>query len=314
MESAWVDLSVFLALWRSGSATRAAERLDTSVSTVTRRLDRLEATLQTTLFVRTSDGVVPTAAGRALLAYAESAERAQSAARITLAGLREGPAGVVSVSLADDMVHLILLPVLPELSRAFPDLVVDLRHGPGLVDLMRLESDIAIRVVPPREGDELVARRLRDVGYAVFARPAYLAEVADPSDPAAHRWVSWTEEREHLAAARWLREAVPSPRYAMRSNALPTIRLAAAAGVGAAVLPLTFGRLTPHLAQVAVDGPPMPVESLWLVTHRALRSTPRVAPVWDWLVSHLQGPGDDAAPAVVRDRLQATYGVTFEPP
>ncbi len=302
-------MSVFLALWRCGSATRAAERLETTVSTVTRRLDRLESELETTLFFRTSEGVAPTAAGDALLPHAEAAERAMVAAHVTLQGLREGPTGVVSVSLTDDMVHLVLLPVLPELGRQFPDIVVDLRHGPGLVDLMRLESDIAIRTVPPREGEELVTRRLRDVEYAVFARQDYLDGIGTPRDPAAHRWVSWTEERAHLTAASWLREVVAEPVWAMRSNAMSTIRLAAGAGVGAAVLPRVFGHLTPHLVELELDAPPLPRDSLWLVSHRALRSTPRVAPVWDWLVDRLHVRPDDGRFEVLRRRLWTAYGI-----
>lgn len=308
MENAWADLGLFLALCRNGSATRAAERLDTSISTVTRRLDRLEASLDRTLFVRTKDGMTLTPAGQALLPHAEAAERAMLAARATLEGLVEGPRGVVSLSLTDDLVHLVLLPVLPELGRRFPDLVVDIRHGPGLVDVMRLESEIALRVVPPREGEELVARRLRDVTYGVFARPETLRALDNPRNPAEHRWVGWTEERQHITMAKWLQDAVPDPRYAMRSHALTTIRLAAAAGVGSAVLPHTFASLTPHLVEVEIDGPPLPVEPLWLVTHRALRSAARVDAVWTWLVEHLEDGPDNPLP----QRLTDAFGTRFE--
>ncbi|MEO0604294.1 MAG: LysR family transcriptional regulator [Myxococcota bacterium] len=150
---AWDDLTVFLAVIRGGSASRAASALGVGVSTVTRRLDRLEASVRRPLFVRTPDGVRPTDAGLALLPHAEHAERAVLEGLAAVSSIDERPAGRVVVALPTDMVQLIVLPVLSEFTDRFPNLELQFDQGTGLADLTRLEADIAVRVVAPGEGE-----------------------------------------------------------------------------------------------------------------------------------------------------------------
>lgn len=56
----WDDLRVFLALARAGTLRGAARALGVNHATVTRRLGQLEAGLETRLFDRRPDGLVPT--------------------------------------------------------------------------------------------------------------------------------------------------------------------------------------------------------------------------------------------------------------
>lgn len=308
----WDDLSVFLALFRHGSASRAAAALGIGVSTVSRRLDRLEGSLGRPLFARTSEGVQPTAAGRALLPHATAVEHAILAGTTAVHSLQEHPEGEVVVALPTDMLHVIVLPVIAPLIDAFPGLQIVLQQGSGMADLMRLEADIAVRVVPPQDGDELVARRLRDVDLAVFARPSYLATLHRPEDPAAHRWITWTKELDHLPSSRWLEANVPEATIAMRSNTLSTLRYAAATGVGTAMLPRLFGQLTPTLVEVPLDAPPAPFYGLWLVTHRAVRHTSRVAPVWEFLVDRLRSEQEADDLEILRPEVAAAYGLDFD--
>src|SRR5438046_6876406 len=71
----WDQVRVFLAVARAGQLAGAAARLGLDVSTVTRRLDRLETELAVHLFDRTRDGTVATAAAEAMLPAAEDMER-----------------------------------------------------------------------------------------------------------------------------------------------------------------------------------------------------------------------------------------------
>src|SRR5499427_10667403 len=71
----WDQVRVFLAVARAGQLAGAAARLGLDVSTVSRRIDRLEAELGVHLFDRTREGTVPTAAAEAMLPAAEDMER-----------------------------------------------------------------------------------------------------------------------------------------------------------------------------------------------------------------------------------------------
>lgn len=67
------ELRAFLAIAESGSFTRASDRLGRSQPAVSRRIDQLEAELDTPLFERRGRRILLTEAGRVLLPHAESA-------------------------------------------------------------------------------------------------------------------------------------------------------------------------------------------------------------------------------------------------
>ncbi|WP_135557464.1 LysR family transcriptional regulator [Paenibacillus cymbidii] len=69
MESA--ELRMFQMVAKEGSITKAAERLGYVQSNVTARVRQLEAELGTTLFVRHNRGMLLSASGKTLLAYAD---------------------------------------------------------------------------------------------------------------------------------------------------------------------------------------------------------------------------------------------------
>src|SRR5581483_9555967 len=80
----WEQIRLFLAVIRERSLAGAAQRLGLDVSTVSRRLDRLEDQVGAPLFDRTRDGTEPTLLAEQLVPHAEEMEL--SAARFASAG------------------------------------------------------------------------------------------------------------------------------------------------------------------------------------------------------------------------------------
>jgi len=80
----WEQIRLFLAVVREGSLAGAAARMGLDVSTVSRRLDRLEERVGAPLFDRTRDGTAPSAVAEQLVAHAEEMER--SATRFAAGG------------------------------------------------------------------------------------------------------------------------------------------------------------------------------------------------------------------------------------
>jgi DNA-binding transcriptional LysR family regulator len=68
-------LSSFLCVVRTGKISAAARRLHLSQPAVTAQIKKLEAALGVALFVRSSQGVTPTAAGERLVEFAQRMER-----------------------------------------------------------------------------------------------------------------------------------------------------------------------------------------------------------------------------------------------
>ena len=92
-----------------------------------------------------------------------------------------------------------------------------------------------------------------------------------------------------VPGAKWLGQVAPAIEPVLTSNSFLAHLTAAVSGLGFAVAPEQFVAVTPGLVQVPVHPSllakhPLPVETLWLVGHRALRDVPRVAVVWAFLV------------------------------
>lgn len=308
---AWDDLRYFLAAYRAGSIGRACEILDVSASTVSRRLAALEEALGTALFVRSPEGLIPTPAAQAMLDSAEAAEA--SARRIhELAHSQVGaPSGVVRVSMPGDMTRIVLTGVLPDLRRAYPEIVVEIVESHELADLTRLEADIGVRLVRPTSGD-LVMTRLRESHLALFAARSLIDELGD--DPLRLPWIAWVPELGSLGEARWFEANLAQVRVVARVNTLSTMRLLAGAGVGAAVLPRLFGQMTPHLVELVSPVAMPPGLPLWLVCNASIRHTPRVAAVWSFLEDQLRARPLELEHELLRERLARTQGIHFERP
>ncbi len=314
----WDDLKVFLAAHREGSIGRAAESLGVSGSTVSRRLTALEGSLGQTLFVRSPDGLKPTAAGSRAWTDAQEAERAVARMRVGL-GEIDTLHGTVRVSTSSELLHTVLLPNWPDFAAAHPRITVEFVESTQLADLERCEADIAIRAVRPQAGDNLVITRLRDSKNCLFGSRHLLASRGlDPDDAEALAavedwsdwpWIDWTEEFCHLPLAKGRRSKVPDARVVMRLANLESIRLAAAAGIGIALIPSYFGRVSPNLVKLP-NLDVGPVVTLFLLGHVAVRNTARVAAVWETLVTLLRGT-DDAQLEEGRAAITAAYGVRY---
>ena len=94
----WNDLKAFLAVARGGSTLAASKSMGVNQTTVSRRLEALEAALQLKLVERSQTGARLTEAGRDLLAEAEKVERAAGALGSRAAAHQRGLAGSIRLT------------------------------------------------------------------------------------------------------------------------------------------------------------------------------------------------------------------------
>lgn len=283
----WDDVRVFLALMRGRTLGAAATRLGVDATTVGRRLTALEQALGASLFDRTRDGVLPTAAAEQLLAAAEALESRALALFAEANALETSPEGVVRLTTPPVLAEWVLVPLLPELTRAHPKLRLEIDARVSFADLTRREADIAIRTRRPTSGD-LVVTKLMESRNGAFASAEAVEAFGVVRDLSKLPWIGWTEDFGGLPTASWLaRHVAAAP--VLRASALSAQLAAAQRGLGAV---LVSERLAPllHLKPVRTRGPAAealataPSEDLWLVSHRALRDVPRVRVVWERLV------------------------------
>jgi DNA-binding transcriptional LysR family regulator len=117
---------VFAAVAEHGGVTAAARVLGLSQPAVTAAIHKLEAELETTLFLRTSRGVTLTATGQAMLEHARRIERAAVEARREIGGLEEEPRGRFTIGCHESLGAYFLPPLFAHFFAEHPgiDLVL----------------------------------------------------------------------------------------------------------------------------------------------------------------------------------------------
>lgn len=168
------DLTIFSAVVREGSVTRAAERLHRVQSNVTTRIRQLEEDLCVALFVREGKRLHLAPAGQVLLDYADRLIALAGEARSAVQDAR--PRGTFRLGAMESTAAVRLPGLLSEYHRRHPEVVLELRTGNPLVlgsAILAGELDAA-----------LVAEPVADVPFEkTFAFDEELVIVAPANHP-----------------------------------------------------------------------------------------------------------------------------------
>lgn len=174
--------AIFATAARLGSFTAVSHELAISKPTVSKAITRLEESLGTVLFHRTSRKISLSTAGKALLPYAQTialdGEIAMEAARDTAHLLR----GQVRLAapLSFGLSHL--APVIADFMCEYPEIMVDVQLSDARVDLIDEGFDVAIRIADLPDSS-LRALRVRSMQAYFIAAPDYLKRRGSPTRP-----------------------------------------------------------------------------------------------------------------------------------
>ena len=280
----WDDWRIFCAAAQSRTLSAAAQRLDTSIATVARRIDGLEAALGFRLFDRAAHGVALTAQGRALFERASGAASAIDDVSRLAAALRTSQWSVaVRVSATEPFISDILAPALPKLFAVAPEIRIDLSATTDVVSLAAREADIAVRFARP-VGDSLIVRKLPAIDLRLFAAKSYLAGRRPAAlDLRRERLLGFDSNYGRIVEVAWLEECGLDSAVVVHTSSMRALINATAAGAGVALLPRMLVHGIPGLVEVPAPRP-IPRRPIWLVTHRDLRRARPQQIVRDWII------------------------------
>jgi len=262
-------MRVFSRVAERGSFAQAADELDISRAAASGHVAALEKHLGVRLLNRTTRRVSLTTEGADYLRRCRRILDEVQDAEETLRGSRSKPQGLLRVDVPVAFGRYLLLPALPDFTRRYPAIDLDIRLNDRVVDLVAERVDVALRVGNLQQSG-LVARRVAQINIVTCAAPAYLAEHGEPQTP--------DDLREHRLLAvtptgggspEWNFPAPYTPRrlklhFAMQFNAAEGPIIAAAAGLGiihtADLLVAEYvsrGELKLILNDFALPGPPV---------------------------------------------------------
>lgn len=280
----WDNLRYFLELSRGGKLTVAARRLGVDHTTVSRRIQALEKSLETQLFLRSAAGYSLTEAGRNLLPQAEAMESAFSGIERARQTQKDGLSGLVRIGVTEGYGSMMLAPQLAELIRRYPNLGIDLLAAPRMLQLSRREADIVITLDRPERGPFIITR-LTDYCLRLYASPDYLARhppIRSRDDLREHGFVSYIDDLLYSKELLYLDEIGKPSHVPLRSTSILIQQQAAAAGAGIAILPSFAADADPRLQRVLGDEVKF-IRTFWMLMPIELKGIARMQATWNFL-------------------------------
>lgn len=194
MKTSTDELLVFVTVIDAGSITAAAEKLEQTVSGVSRALTRLEKQLGVALILRTTRRLQLTEEGELFLERARAILAAMEDAEEAVSRHREQPSGRLRVDAATPFMLHCIVPHVAAFAARYPDIQLELTSNERIVDLLEQRVDIAIRIGALQDST-LHARSLGVSRRRVVASRAYLAAHGTPRTLAQlreHRLIGFT--------------------------------------------------------------------------------------------------------------------------
>jgi DNA-binding transcriptional LysR family regulator len=255
----WTELQLFVQVAETGSLSRAAQALDLSNAAASRHLTALEERLGGRLVERNTRRLYITETGqeflrrtKALLAELQDAESAVNAATLNPTGTLR-----ITASLSFAVNHI--APLLPEYTRRYPKVSVQVEVANRYMDLIDNNIDVAIRTREYEPDSNITIRRLAETRRILAASPTYLARHGSPDrldDLPQHKLLIYTyaNHPNELRFTRAGQTQTITARGVLESNDGQVLRAAALQGLGILVQPtyilyedLMAGRLVPVL-------------------------------------------------------------------
>jgi len=178
------DLSAFVAVARAGGFRDAARATSGSASGLSDAVRRLEAKLGVRLLNRTTRSVVPTEAGRSLLARLDPVLNEVESALDVVNGFRDTPTGTLKLNVPMSAARLVLPSIVPGFLAAYPEIRLEVIADESFVDVLAAGCDAGIRYEEKLEQDMIaVPIGPRVQRMAAAAAPDYLARRGRPQHP-----------------------------------------------------------------------------------------------------------------------------------
>ncbi|NTZ05468.1 LysR family transcriptional regulator [Burkholderia metallica] len=286
-------LLIFARVAEMASFTRAAESLGIQKGRVSMVIRALERDMGVALLHRTTRRVQLTEDGRAFYARATDLLAEVQELQSMFSGRGTSLRGRLRVDMPTELARSVVVPALPQLMAAHPDLELELSSTDRRVDLVREGFDCVIRLGPIAD-ETLIARPLGKLRMTNAASPDYLARHGVPHTlgdlhSQGHKMILYTLtlgarhpgwEYPDGDGYAWL--PLPS---AMQVNSVQTYHAAGLAGIG--LIQAGYSALAHHiesgaLVEVLPDLRPEPLAASLVVAHRRNLS-PRVRAFMDWI-------------------------------
>jgi len=189
------DYILFVTIVDQESMVRAAEHLGMPKATVSRRLTNLESALGQRLLLRTTRRLTLTEFGQEFLDHCRRVAEEIAATQDFVRSQEERPRGRLRVSMPGEYARQNFSRAFATFIETYPEIHLELDMTSRRVDLIGERFDLAIRMGTLDSDSTLVARKIDEQSFGLYASPIYLALHPAPKHP---------DDLEHHASLRLL--------------------------------------------------------------------------------------------------------------
>jgi LysR family transcriptional regulator for bpeEF and oprC len=186
-------ISIFVTVGTSISFTAAAQKLQMSVSGVSKAVSRLEERLGVRLLNRTSRRIALTDEGAAYFTRCQQILHDLEEAEAVVTQARSRPRGRIRVQLPRGLGKKIVVPAITRFLDRYPEISIDILLDAMSLNLEEEGIDVSVRYGAPPDS-LLVARKVCSVKYLVCASPSYVTQRGEPKsidDLHEHRLINY---------------------------------------------------------------------------------------------------------------------------
>ena len=177
------DYILFFTIAEQESLVRAAEYLSMPKATVSRRLTNLEAALGQRLLLRTTRRLTLTEFGQEFLDHCRRVAEEVATTQDFIRSQEAQPRGRLRVSMPGDYARQHFSRAIATFIVAYPEIQLDIDLTSRRVDLIGERFDLAIRMGALGNDATLVARKIDEQSFGLYASPIYFALHSAPKHP-----------------------------------------------------------------------------------------------------------------------------------
>ena len=207
-------------------------------------------------------------------------EQAEHSLKRRLQGAETELSGRLTITAPQLLIASFLAPVIDQFTNAYPLIELRILATNELLDLTRLEADLAIRI-SRNPGDTLTGLRLLKQETASFANQKLADQIL--SDPSA--MIDWVVYDAYPDVPKGIGSEFPNNRVRFRFDDMVAMVGAAQAGLGLVRMPMFLGRSSAGLVQVPVLQP-QSYADIWVVGHPDVWPSPKLRAFRDILVTY----------------------------
>ena len=281
----WNDIQLILTIAEQSTLHRAAEMLKINHSTVWRRIQAIEKSIGTPIFIADRNGYRLTPVGQEVIEHASAMSANMAAIDRVITGQNQSLSGLIKLTTPTFSSNNLFANLIKEFRQQYPQITFELLTDGAALDLEKREADIAIRAAN-QVPDNLIGRELGQSTWSlVISDQLHQGGELSLDEIAELPLIGYINFKP--PAVQWYEATFSQRTKVVYCNDVEHARTCALAGIGVALMPMVYDESLTTIYTL----PNQFNTKVWLLAHKDLRTSAKIKAFWDFILLKHQQQG-----------------------